>query len=261
MSAVITLKKVFCSTVFGFVALSSLTVNASVTTSPEHHLLSTLNYVELEAEQGDKNMQLFLGRAYLEGTNGLKADPLKGIYWLEKAAVDMPEVKTMIGDLFKAGQVLPRDNQQALYWYTQAANEGEVIAMAELGLYYASGAGGAVDCNNAIKWFGKASNAGSLESKRNLVWLYATCDDQRIRDGHRALKLAKQVLSRNGTGDAGDYDNLAAAYAAVGKFKQAIVAQRTALGKLKEPSSERYTSFTHRLKLYEKNQTIYSASL
>lgn len=261
MTAVINLKKVVFGTLFSLAALGAMSVQASVTTSPKHHLATTLNYVELEAEQGDKNMQLFLGRAYLEGTNGLKADPLKGMYWLEKAAVDMPEVKTLIGDLFKAGEVLPRDYTQAINWYTQAANEGDVPAMVELGMYYASGASGNEDCGNAIKWFNEAANGGSLESKRNLVWLYATCRDAKMRDGHRALKLAKQVLSRSGTGDAGDYDNLAAAYAACGEFRRAIEAQKTALGKLDDNSSQRYAKFTQRLKLYQQNQTIYSASL
>ncbi|PSW21160.1 sel1 repeat family protein [Photobacterium sanctipauli] len=261
MPAVMTLKKVVFGAMFGLAVLGTTTANASVTTSPEHHLLSTLNYVELEAEQGDKNMQLFLGRAYLEGSNGLKADPLKGMYWLEKAAVDMPEVKTMIGDLFKQGQVLPRDNEQALHWYKEAAKEGDVPAMVELGMYYASGAAGSVDCGNAIKWFNEASNGGSLESKRNLVWLYATCSDERMRDGERALKLAKQVLSRTGTGDAGDYDNLAAAYAACGEFRQAIEAQETAIGKLDDSNSQRVANFQQRLKLYQQNQTIYSVAL
>ena len=261
MPATMTLKNVVFGAIFGLVALGATTANASVTTSPEHHLLSTLNYVELEAEQGDKNMQLFLGRAYLEGSNGLKADPLKGMYWLEKAAVDMPEVKTLIGDLFKKGELLPRDNQQAVHWYTEAAKEGDVPAMVELGMYYASGATGSVDCGNAIKWFNEAANGGSLESKRNLVWLYATCSDERMRDGERALKLAKQVLNRNGTGDAGDYDNLAAAYAACGEFRRAIEAQQTAIGKLEEPNGQRYANFEQRLKLYQQNQTIYSAAL
>ncbi|MGF1729863.1 tetratricopeptide repeat protein [Photobacterium kasasachensis] len=261
MPAVMTLKKVVFGAVLGLAVVGYGTAQASVTTSPENHLLSTLNYVELEAEQGDKNMQLFLGRAYLEGSNGLRADPMKGMYWLEKAAVDMPEVKTMIGDLFKAGQVLPKDNLRAVQWYMEAAKEGDIPAMVELGAYYASGATGKVDCGNAIKWFNEASNGGSLESKRNLVWLYATCSDERMRDGERALKLAKQVLKRTGTGDAGDYDNLAAAYAACGEFRQAIEAQEVAIEKLEETNTQRYVKFENRLKLYQQHQTIYMASL
>ncbi|WP_299018184.1 tetratricopeptide repeat protein [uncultured Photobacterium sp.] len=263
MPAVMTLKKVVFGAMFGLAVIGygASTAHASVTTSPENHLLSTLNYVELEAEQGDKNMQLFLGRAYLEGSNGLKADPLKGMYWLEKAAVDMPEVKTMIGDLFKFGELLPRDYDLAIHWYTEAAKEGDIPAMIELGAYYASGATGKVDCANAIKWFNEASNGGSLDSKRNLVWLYATCEDERLRDGTRALKLAKQVLHRRGTGDAGDYDNLAAAYAACGEFRQAIKAQEVAIEKLEQTNTQRYAKFENRLKMYQRNKTVYMASL
>lgn len=261
MPAVMTLKKVVFGAMLGLAVTGYGTAQASNTTSPVNHLLSTLNYVELEAEQGDKNMQLFLGRAYLEGTNGLQADPMKGMYWLEKAAVDMPEVKTMIGDLFKAGRLLPKNNDLAVRWYTEAAKEGDVAAMVELGAYYASGATGKVDCGNAIKWFNEAANGGSLDSKRNLVWLYATCADERMRDGERALKLAKQVLSRSGTGDAGDYDNLAAAYAACGEFRRAIQAQEVAMDKLEDTQGQRYAKFEKRLELYRQNQTMFTASL
>lgn len=263
MPAVMTLKKFVFGAMCGLAVIGYSSAHASVTTSPANHLLSTLNYVELEAEQGDTNMQLFLGRAYLEGSNGLKADPLKGMYWLQKAAVDMPEVKTMIGDLFKAGQVLPRDYDQAIHWYTEAAKEGDLPAMIELGAYYASGAAsaGKTDCGNAIKWFNEAANGGSLESKRNLVWLYATCADERLRDGERALKLAKQVMSRIGAGDAGDYDNLAAAYAACGEFNQAIKAQEVAIEKLDDNQGQRFAKFEQRLRLYHQNQAVYVASL
>lgn len=125
MPAVMTLKNVVIGAMFGFAATGYgiASAHASVTTAPDNHLLSTLKYVELEAEQGDKNMQLFLGRAYIEGSNGLKADPLKGMYWLKKAADETPAVQAMIGDLFKNGRGLPRDNQKAIEWYTKAANE------------------------------------------------------------------------------------------------------------------------------------------
>ncbi|MDO6497116.1 tetratricopeptide repeat protein [Photobacterium sanguinicancri] len=264
MPAVMTLKNVVIGAMFGFAATGYgiASAHASVTTAPDNHLLSTLKYVELEAEQGDKNMQLFLGRAYIEGSNGLKADPLKGMYWLKKAADDTPAVQAMIGDLFKNGRGLPRDNQKAIEWYTKAANEGSVPAMVELGHFYASGGGtGKTDCANAIKWFNDASNAGSMDSKRNLVWLYATCSDKEQRDGERALKLAKQIIKRSASNDAGDYDNLAAAYAACGEFNDAVKAQQVALSKLEGKDNQRLAKFSKRLELYKQNQTIYSASL
>ncbi|NAW86051.1 tetratricopeptide repeat protein [Photobacterium halotolerans] len=257
------LKQIALSSVFGVavMAYGIHPVQASVTTKPTNHLKSTLKYVELEAEEGDKNMQLFLGRAYLEGNSGIEADPLKGLYWLEKAAVDMPEVKTMIGDLFKKGQLLPQNNELAINWYSKAAKEGDIPAMVELGNYYASGAEGKVNCGKAIHWFTQASNGGSLDSKRNLVWLYATCSDEEARDGHLALKLAKQLVKKS-EADAGDYDNLAAAYAACGQFNQAVRAQEIALEKLEQDAeAQRIAKFTQRLRLYQQNQTIYSASL
>ncbi|MDO6707360.1 tetratricopeptide repeat protein [Photobacterium sp. 1_MG-2023] len=263
LNGLINLKQIAFGTLFGIalVGVSLQPVQASVTTKPTNHLKSTLKYVELEAEEGDKNMQLFLGRAYLEGNRGIAADPMKGLYWLEKASVDMPEVKTMIGDLFKNGQLLPQNNELAVHWYTKAAKAGDLPAMEELGVYYASGANGKVNCGKAIHWFTQASNGGSLNSKRNLVWLYATCENDQERDGYLALKLAKEVIHK-AQADAGDYDNLAAAYAACGQFPQAVRAQEIALEKLEQSAeSHRIAKFTERLRLYQQNQTIYSASL
>jgi tetratricopeptide (TPR) repeat protein len=65
----------------------------------------------------------------------------------------------------------------------------------------------------------------------NLAWLYATCADDAVRRGDRALELARRFEKLSG-GTAGGprvYDILAAALAEVGEFDKAVEAAGTAV--------------------------------
>ncbi|MCA9176133.1 MAG: tetratricopeptide repeat protein [Planctomycetales bacterium] len=55
--------------------------------------------------------------------------------------------------------------------------------------------------------------------RAHLAWLLATCDDPKVRDGKRALQLAKQANKLSGDEYPGE---LAAAHAELGKFKDAV---------------------------------------
>lgn len=65
-----------------------------------------------------------------------------------------------------------------------------------------------------------------------LAWFLATCPNEKYRDGKRALKLAK---SANQMSDDDDLDKLAAAYAEVGDFKNAVKTQKRAMKKNSDP--------------------------
>jgi len=56
----------------------------------------------------------------------------------------------------------------------------------------------------------------------NLSWLLATDPDQGIRDGPRALELARELYDLTRSGEALALDALAAAYAETGRFDEAI---------------------------------------
>ena len=56
--------------------------------------------------------------------------------------------------------------EEAVYWYTQAANQGVVDAMFNLALIYKNGTLGITpDLDMAKHWFGKAALAGDAEAK------------------------------------------------------------------------------------------------
>ena len=70
----------------------------------------------------------------------------------------------------------------------------------------------------------------------NLAWLYATCPDEKYRNGIKAIALAKKAAEL----DAGHtvLATLAAAHAETGNFKEAIAAQEKAISLLKKSNDK-----------------------
>lgn len=72
-------------------------------------------------------------------------------------------------------------------------------------------------------------NPYDIRTKLNLAWLLSTCPDPEVRDGREALSLAEEVLRASGSRSAEAMEVLAAAYAEVGRFEDAVrTAERAA---------------------------------
>lgn len=84
-----------------------------------------------------------------------------------------------------------------------------------------------------------------------LAWLYATCPDASFRNGPESLQLAKKACDLNGGGSPFDHDTLAAAYAEVSDFEEAIKYQTQAVKDAPEVKREAYSK---RLELYQSKQ-------
>jgi Flp pilus assembly protein TadD len=68
---------------------------------------------------------------------------------------------------------------------------------------------------------------GMDEAANNLAWLLATCPDRSLRDGARAIALARQASQRSQDQNPVILGTLAAAYAEVGNLAEAVAtAQR-----------------------------------
>lgn len=91
------------------------------------------------------------------------------------------------------------------------------------------------------------------EAHNGLAWLLCTCNEDRIRDGEKAVKLALQACEFCNYENEDIVDTLAAAYAESGDFKSAIEWQQRAI-ELSDPNRDPYykiRGFHQRLQLYK----------
>jgi len=74
-----------------------------------------------------------------------------------------------------------------------------------------------------------AIDPGQMNAEVNLAWILATSADDSMRNGARAVQLAEDVTNRAGHPNAIVLRTLAAAYAEVGRFNEAIAAAQQAI--------------------------------
>ena len=73
-----------------------------------------------------------------------------------------------------------------------------------------------------------AIDPGDAEAQKNMAWVLATCPDPRLRDGAKAVELAERASKANSTNPIMGA-TLAAAYAEVGRFSDAVATAEIAL--------------------------------
>ncbi len=107
--------------------------------------------------------------------------------------------------------------------------------------------------SNSVEYYKKAIEANSkhIAANNNLAWVLATAPDESVRNGKRAVKLAKQAMRLAGEKGLFAADTLAAALAETGDFESAVEVQRWVVT---EAPEEEKDDLRERLKLYLQNQ-------
>ena len=122
----------------------------------------TLEDLQDKAAKGDIEAQLNLGYMYLYGVNGTNID-----------------------------------YQQAIDYYTQAAEQNSAVAYNNLGSLYFNGIGTNVDKKKAIQYFQKASELGSHDAAVNLAIIYLGEAPQNADNFDKVLALLNQAKADN----------------------------------------------------------------
>lgn len=139
-----------------------------------------------------------------------------------------------LGEAFHYGHGTKKDHIEALSLFSRAAESNNAKSFDYLGLYHAGGlAGLEPSCSKAIHFFEKGIKQGYAESKKNLAWMLATCPSANFRNGHRALQLAIASVQELGFEPA-TIGTLAAAYAEIGNFKEALYLQEVGIQMMKD---------------------------
>jgi tetratricopeptide (TPR) repeat protein len=103
-----------------------------------------------------------------------------------------------------------------------------------------------------MDWLGRDINDGKHSAMRWLAWGYATCPVDSLRNGKKAIELARVACENTNMKDPFYLDTLAAAYAEDGDLKSALEWQEKAISLLTDENRATYeTDFKNRLELYK----------
>jgi TPR repeat protein len=150
------------------------------------------------------------------------------------ALLQQAENLVCLGEAFHFGYGTKKNHTEALSFFSRAAEVNSAKSFDYLGLYHAGGlAGLEPSCSKAIYFFEKGIKGGYAESKKNLAWMLATCPNSNFRDGQRAFQLAKASVQELGFEPA-TVGTLAAAYAEIGNFKEALRLQEIGIQMMKD---------------------------
>jgi eukaryotic-like serine/threonine-protein kinase len=150
------------------------------------------------------------------------------------------------------GQILAREAGALIEGRPRGEDQYYPPGEANLGLFYASGrAGDRLTANllEAVRWYSKAVEHGSVEARCCLAWMLATCPDAKIRNGTNAVRLAEEAAAATQRKDLDVLETLAGAYAETGEFGKAVAVQKEAMSLAADPDSKK--ALESHLKLYE----------
>jgi localization factor PodJL len=138
------------------------------------------------------------------------------------------QAQIYLAQLYDGGEAgLPRDPVEARRLTTLAAEQGDVKAMHNLGVYLFRGEGGTQDLPGAAKWFRKAAAAGVVESQFNLGLLYQSGSGV-ARDDSQARYWFRLAAARGDTEARKALDQLKPAPAAPAAARAPAAAPRPA---------------------------------
>jgi TPR repeat protein len=84
-----------------------------------------------------------------------------------------------LGESYDDGEGVEQDYEKALYWYGQAAGQGDATAQYRIGLMYDNGRGVAQDYAEAARWYRLAAAQGVADAQSNLGEMY--CHGEGVR--------------------------------------------------------------------------------
>ncbi len=188
--------------------LMQIASSAQASIQIAHSTSSTKSLDSNLLSQGQEAM--LARRSFIEGA---QAYTEKDFYraeriWLPLAREGHSSAQFFLGVLYESAS---NDQNKAVHWYQQAAQQGNKDAQHNLGLAYARGQGGVKkDASEAVKWWRSAGMQGNSDSQYNLGIIYATGAtgvSQNFKEAKRWWLLAAA------NGDALAQYNLGAMYA------------------------------------------------
>ena len=116
----------------------------------------------------DAEKKYDLGMMYSTGLGGEKDDK-KAFFWFSQAAQQGNiDAQLRLGMIYILGRGIPKDNKKAFEWINKAAEQNNADAQYFLGSMYQSGEGVEKDKRKALEWFHKSAQQGNEKAIEEL---------------------------------------------------------------------------------------------
>jgi uncharacterized protein len=117
-----------------------------------------------QAQSGDANAQLELGRAYEDG-KGVPQDDGLAVEWFRKAAEQgSASAQNSLGVMYSVGRGVAQNKEEAFRWYKKAAKQGLHESLFNVAISYFNGEGVPSDLNLAYAWMKAAKDSGDAQA-------------------------------------------------------------------------------------------------
>jgi TPR repeat protein len=200
------------------------------------------------AQAGSSSAKVSLAHQYLTGTGVTANIATARALFEEAAAADNPAAYLSLGHLYEAGVGVPESLETAKGWYRKAA-ELDVVP-AQMRLVYLSLAED--DVAGALPWLARAAALDTMTAHNDYAWLLATTPEDELRNGELALVHAEQAVALEAS--PAYLDTLAAAFAELGRFPEAIEAQQRAMSDADPEDAELIAELEEHLGFYQQGK-------
>lgn len=158
---------------------------------------------------GNARGTFYYALGYFEG-NGVEKDTKKAkelvkpiVSVIESEAISKSDYMTILADMYSFGLGKDQDYEKAYKHYLQAAQQGNLEAMCDLGYMYQVGQGVEVDLEQSAYWYKKSADLGYVHSMRDIgqSFLNGIGVVKNSSEAVRYFGLASENNYSHGTGD------------------------------------------------------------
>jgi TPR repeat protein/CHAT domain-containing protein len=154
-----------------------------------------LNFLEKSAQESNVKAQSLLSEIYLGLHHNLRivTDSRLGVYWTRKAA-NQGDLMAMnnLGYAYEYGKGVDKNMDEALEWYQMAADGGVALASRNIGTYYQS----INDYKKAFKYFSIASEQGNTIAMLDISTMYLAGNDYINKDLEKSFSWALKAAQK-----------------------------------------------------------------
>jgi hypothetical protein len=116
---------------------------------------------------------------------------------LHDAKLGQAHAQAALGDIYRKGSLVPKDDVEAVKWYRLAAEQGDAHAQFNLGASYTGGRGVPQDDAEAVKWYRRSAEQGDSLAQFNLGAMY--CNGRGVQQDYVRACMWFNVSASRGT--------------------------------------------------------------